>query len=161
MIYWLNRIRDVKCKYRRDLQPPCSEDELAVLKRRSESELGATLPEGYCEFLRQTDGLAWNGVHIYGSRRAPLAGHEGGEVMGLIEENLEWREMLADIAEYEHLLVLGFSDLDHYVYDLRTGQYVVKAGGSSDVFARYKTFEELFEHAARLALGCPEPPAGQ
>ncbi len=153
--HWLNEIQDRLRKYERNLQSSCSDVAIAALQQKVKSEFDATLPEGYREFLRRTDGLSYNGVVFYASRKAPYIGEEGEETEAFVEENFDFRELLADIGEYEHLLVLGHSDLDHYVFDLRTSDYVVKAAGSSDIVARYTTFDELFEYAAREALGYP------
>jgi hypothetical protein len=97
---------------------------------------------------------------FFAAQRHPYVGEESEYTRPFIEENLEYRELLADIGEYEHLLVLGTSDLDHYVFDLRTSEYVVRAAGSSDIFARYKTFDELFEYVAQREFGNTADPGG-
>jgi cell wall assembly regulator SMI1 len=53
----------------RTLQPGCTKDQLDQLIKKVQKELGMTLPEGYIEFLSYTDGLLYNGLMIYASKR--------------------------------------------------------------------------------------------
>src|SRR5688572_29761582 len=70
----LAEVRTEQARYGGHRQPPCTEERLALLRRRVREELGAELPDEYAAFLREQDGLNYNGLFIYASETRPIVG---------------------------------------------------------------------------------------
>src|SRR5262249_40413215 len=63
----LAEIRAAQARYGEQLQPPCTDERLARLRRQAREELDVELPDEYAAFLRTQDGLNHNGLYIYAS----------------------------------------------------------------------------------------------
>jgi hypothetical protein len=147
---YLEEIRKSEAQDGLDLQPAASEQDILELRRSSLAELGSDIPQGYADFLRMTNGLEFNGVCIYATRRVVVdLGNYQYDILGFVEATLEWRSMNDD---NEHLLVFGDSDLDIYVYDPAAKEYRVQDRGSRDIVAAYPSFDELMEKALWTGL---------
>jgi hypothetical protein len=127
----------------RPLQRPCAVAELDALRRRAHSELGAAVPEAYCDFLALMDGLDWNGLEIYASRTTPAAGHSDRFIEGFVEATLGWR----DFEDNRHLLFFGESGLSQYVYDPLKAEFQVLDRQSNTLIERVGAFDELLFEA--------------
>jgi hypothetical protein len=125
------------------LQPPCTEAELKKLQRQVKRELGCDLPDGYVEFLKQTDGLVWNGLVVYASHRTPIIGFTDRFVGGLIDSNKEWR----DVEEFDNYLVFADDSMSFYVLNLADEAYEVLEREGLDQLMQFETFDELMVEA--------------
>ena len=130
------------------LQPPCSEHGLDVLRRRLRAELGIGLPAELADLLRIADGLNWNGLYVYPSATAPLAGHPDVVPAGVVEANLDHRE----VEGLEDVLVFGDDSLDLYAWRGSTGEFQVLDKVPRDVIATAASFDELISGALRRSL---------
>ncbi|WP_428261667.1 YrhA family protein [Haliangium sp.] len=146
----LEQLREKQEHSGEPLRPPCSPAALLALQERVRTELGVELPEPYAAFLQLTNGLDWNGVSLYASERTKGMTGSGrvGTFEGLVEDNLDRR----DVEEFEHLLVLGDSGMDLYVYNLKRRVYEVLDSVSLDDFERFDTFDELMRHVLTRCL---------
>ena len=126
------------------LQPPLSEPDADQLRADARRELGTRLPEAYVSLLLHADGLDYDGNVVFASRRAPLAGHPDRTLEGVVEANLDWRELNPD--DYGDLLVLGESNGDQLVQDLGTQRFSVLDPVGFTTFEEFGTFEELIYH---------------
>lgn len=70
------------------------------------------LPLDYVALLKQTDGLSWNGVELYGTRANDREA-KGYTLPGLIEANLEF----SNAAPMQGKLLLGRAAEELFVYD--------------------------------------------
>ncbi len=101
-------------------EPPCPESDIDALANRSRTLLGMELPLVYKELLRRQNGLDWNGLVIYASRRGNLHGFTDRTIEGLIEANLSWRDVDDDVKDY---LVLGDHGETLFAYHNPTKKY--------------------------------------
>ena len=127
-----------------ELQLPASEADANRIRTEARRELGAGLPEAYVSLLRYADGLDYDGNVIFASRRGPLAGHPDRTIEGVVEANLDWRDLNPE--DYSGLLVLGEANGTQLVQDLVTGRFQVLDPVGFTVFEEFETFEELVHH---------------
>lgn len=126
---------------KRVFRPPCSAAEIEDLVQRSTEELGAAPPAGYCEFLRRSDGIEYNGLMIYRGLQPP----DGDAWLpGFVEINRD--RFRGDLKGFERTLVFGENSLGFHALDLDTGVYRSESWGGHLV-GEFKTFEELLDSA--------------
>lgn len=93
------------------------------------------MPQDYTDFLKVCNGLAFNGMEIFGTD---------------IVTNEEHYYQLIDIVSFnedrqvEDLLVFGRIDDDLYCYNSKTKKYEVRDLSSMDVWDEYVDFEDFF-----------------
>jgi hypothetical protein len=121
------------------MEPPCSEQGIHILQQGSAEELGAAPPAGYLDFLRQVDGLVFNGLSVYAS-----VAKDDKYIEGFIEENI--RRYRGDLQGFERTLVFAEDSLGFYALDIDRGVYRVESWGGI-VIREFATFEELLEEA--------------
>src|SRR5215467_2446765 len=117
MVYgaYMEEIRKWEAEKGLDLQPPASEQEILELRRSAVAELGSDIPDGYAHFLRIINGLQFNGLCIYATRRTVVdVGTYQYTLGGFVDETLVWRSMADEGAD---LLVFGEGNIDIYVYN--------------------------------------------
>ena len=131
-----------------ELQLPCTPDLIHKMKIRSQTELRNDIPDEYLSFLRETNGVTWNGVSFYGCEESPINGKEGGKIWGFVDTNLIYR----DVERMKNYLVFGQSDMDIYVINLSTHKYQVLDKISLDEITSVSTFEELLAKAFESRL---------
>jgi hypothetical protein len=123
-------------------QPPCPETEIEALSSRSRTVLGIELPQEYKELLRRVNGLDWNGLVIYASKRGQLQGLPKGTIEGLVDANLALRGDNDDMSNY---LVLGDSGETLYaVHKLSKKKFHVIDVPDSSVMEKYADCGSLF-----------------
>lgn len=91
---------------------PVDERSLRFISSLLSSHRFPPVPIDYIALLKQTDGLSWNGVELYGTRandREAL----GYTLPGLIEANLEFQQA----APMRGKLLLGRAAEELFVYD--------------------------------------------
>jgi hypothetical protein len=144
-------LKQISAKSKEDgesLQPPCSAKDLTDLQAQARKELGVELPSGYTEFLRQHDGLDWNGLVIFASKTVPIVGYKDRFIEGFIDWNLEFR----DDDWKNQYVVFGDSGMDLYVFEPKRKKYSARDCVSLDQNESYKSFEEMITAALRQHL---------
>ncbi len=144
----LAEIRAAQTRYGEQVQPPCTDERLARLRRRARDELSEELPDEYSVFLRAQDGLNHNGLYIYASETAQIVGAPGSTIEGIVEANQRWR-----IDQHlTHYLVFGEGNMDLYVRHSLTGDYHVIDRVPENVIESYRSYELLMAAALRAHL---------
>ena len=136
-------LRDVEAQAERRggaaLQPPCAEQAVRALRLRVRDELGLPLPVEFEGFLRIADGLNWNGLYLYPSATASLAGRRDVVLAGLVESNLNhW-----DVGGFQDVLVFGHYSLDLFAWRSSTGEFQVLDPVPRDVMDTLPSFDAL------------------
>jgi hypothetical protein len=129
-------------------QPPCDEAGLRALRLRVRDELGLAVPGAFEAFLRHADGLNWNGLYLYPSATVALAGNPDVVLAGLVESNLDHRE----VAGLEDVLVFGHDSLDLYAWRSTTDEYQILDLVPRDVMETVPSFDALLTAALRRSL---------
>jgi len=115
----------------------CSGPAIEEFRKTVRQKVGVDLPEGYCNILRLTNGLWYNGLGVFGTS-AFLDRHEDYKT---------W-------SGYTSLIVYAIDELDSYVYDTKTNLYCrIDSPDPSDVRSSFKTFDEMMTRALSVALG--------
>ena len=120
-------------------QPPCAEQAVRALRLRVRDELGLPLPVEFEGFLRIADGLNWNGLYLYPSATASLAGQPDVVLAGLVESNLD----LWDAGGLEDVLVFGHDSLDLFAWRSSASEFQVLDPVPRDVMATLPSFDAL------------------
>jgi hypothetical protein len=114
-------------------------------------ELGLEpLPQGYIDFLKKNNGLAWNGIVLYSTDQVTEAGNPNGfKLMDLVTENDDFN----DRYELDEKVLLGRADEDYYTYNIETKKYEALELESREIWEEFDTFEDLFFFTVGGRLG--------
>ncbi|HEX8656251.1 MAG TPA: YrhA family protein [Hymenobacter sp.] len=124
----------------RELQPPATAEDIANLVQRAGTELDYTPPTFYLDLLQVTDGLARNGIQMYGTRTQRIAGlARESFIEGLVEANLIWREFEPN----KNYVFFAESGSDLYQFNLHTQQFEVADRVGRTVFDQFTSMEQL------------------
>lgn len=93
------------------------------------------------EFLQSADGVAWNGLGLFGSQ-------PNGFLEGIVEGNSE----LQSDGLSGNFLVFGYDSLSLYLYNLGENQYQSMDRAGVTVYHRFHTFDELVRDALGRTL---------
>ncbi len=128
-------------------QPPAREDGIRALALAMKSEFNAQLPIDFAAFLKQSNGLDYNGLVIYGSDQTPENTGPGGFWQGLIAANQEWRS--GGCHDY---LIIGETELDILTVEYDGTQPARRDRVSGDVIQRYGSVAEMLATLMRERL---------
>jgi hypothetical protein len=129
---------------------PASDEDIAGCNE-SLIELGLEpLPQGYIDFLKKYNGLAWNGIIFYSTDIVTEAGNPNGfKLMDLVSMNDDFN----DRYELDEKVLLGRADEDYYTYNIETKKYEALELESREVWEECDTFENLFFFTVGGRLG--------
>ncbi len=130
-------------RFGEQLQPPCSPRHLKDLQSSSNNALGHAVPEGYLDLLRLADGLDWNGLQIYASRRSPIVGYPDRIIEGFVEGNLAYR----DFEPFNGFLIFAGDGVALYVYDITRNEYQAITAVGLTLLETAPSFESLIAKA--------------
>lgn len=117
--------------------PPVDERSLRFISSLLSSHRFPPVPLDYIALLKQTDGLSWNGVELYGTRANDREA-QGYTLPGLIEANLEF----AKAPPMHGKLLLGRAAEELFVYDSMDQQYHIINRLDFLVSCTFPTFSE-------------------
>ncbi len=107
------------------------------------------LPTEYTDFLKSTNGYAWNGVSLYPSENSTATG-ETAVLYGILEQNAVF---LAS-RNYSEFILIGEDNLDYYLYNTQSRQYEARDRVPLDyAYETFGTFKDLAEYAINKSLG--------
>ncbi|WEA42059.1 YrhA family protein [Priestia aryabhattai] len=145
----LREIEKVEEKYGSSLRSPASDREIMKLNHNIQEKLGSmTLPESYIEFLKNVNGLDFNGLVIYGVDKALLDKEVDEDIYGFIEANELWYEN----GWQKQYIFLGDSDTAWYCYDLTESLYVELDKPSGTLIQSFENFDSLLGDAFETVL---------
>jgi hypothetical protein len=115
------------------------------------AELGLEpLPQGYIEFLKLNNGLAWNGIEFYSTDQVVEADNPNGyRLMDLVTMNDDFN----DRYELDEKVLLGRMDEDYFTYNIETGKYEILELETREMWEEFDTFEALFYFTVGGRLG--------
>ncbi len=123
-------------------------EDIRSLEAKCASELQATLPEQYLDFLRVYDGLVSGGVFIYSSRPHKFPDSESYS-HAFVDQNLIAR----DLDFMSEFLIFGESDMDIYVLEIASKTFQVRDRQAIDnVFEEFQCFDGLLEFMIDLII---------
>ncbi|PAD23107.1 YrhA family protein [Terribacillus saccharophilus] len=135
----LNSIQSIESNHGETLRRAASDEEIAALKNEAIRQLDAnTLPHSYITFLKQVNGLDFNGLVIYGVDDYLLT-NASDELDGFISTNEIWREN----KEQKQYIFFADSSIAWYCLDLISNTYVELDKPSGTVMETYDEFDSL------------------
>lgn len=144
----LSKIASRVRSYGRELQPPCSPEQLQRFRDLARAELQVEIPQAYVDFLHLHNGLDWNGFSIYATETVSIAGRKDRIILGCVEANLIRREY----PKWRQFLILGTTGDDEYCLEITTSRYVIVDAVSTDIVEAFPSFEELITAALRWRI---------
>ncbi len=133
----LSRILETLKKNQAVFFPPVDDRSLRFLSSLLSSHHFPALPPDYVALLKQTDGLSWNGIELYGSR-ANDRETRGYTLPGLMEANMEF----SNAAPMRGKLVLGRAAEELFIYDSMDQRYHIVNRMDFTVSCSFSTFSE-------------------
>ncbi len=108
------------------------------------------LPEGYVDFLKRNNGLAWNGIEFYSTDQVFEADKPHGyRLMDLVTINDDFN----DRYELDEKVLIGRADEDYYTWNIETEKYEILELESRDAMEEFDTFADLFFFTVGGRLG--------
>lgn len=127
------------------VQAPASPEALDMLHDHAGRELHTVLPQAYVDFLREADGLDFNGTVIYATRQRALPG--GLTLLGFPESNHHFRR-----AGPRHQVLFGETGDELYALDQTSGAWLRIDRASLSPLETYPTCEAMLTEALRRAF---------
>jgi len=133
---------------------PASEEDIAGCQDDLIKLALEPLPQGFIDFLKKYNGLAWNGIEFYSTYEVTEADNpDGYKLMDLVSMNDEFN----DRYELDEKVLLGRADEDYYTYNITTKKYEALELESREIWEEFDTFEDLFFFTVGGRLGLNEP----
>lgn len=144
----LKHISKISMDVVNDMPAACSGDRIEELAQEIYQRFEVDLPEDYREFLAVANGFEFDGSLIFandaGEAESPAPNDDDEyRIPGVVAINLHYdgHDVL------EEYLVMGRSDLDIYVYDPGSEEYLALEEGSYDEVESFESFGDLFAFA--------------
>jgi hypothetical protein len=118
-------------------------DDLKQVSHAVKEAFGIDLPESYQAFLRQRNGIDYNGVVFYSAIDTPEKPGAGGFWQGLVAANTAWR----DGGENTHLLILGDNSMDFFAFNPEKNEFTRNDRITGEIAARYQSLTEMISDA--------------
>ena len=145
----LVRIEKMERKYGSSLRNSTSDTEINKLNEFIQQKLGEfLLPNAYIEFLKNVNGLDFNGLVIYGVDEVWLDREADEDVQGFIETNELWYE----IDWHKQYVFLGDSDTALYCFDLKEHVFVELDKPSGTIIQSFESFDFMINAAMETVL---------
>lgn len=145
----LIEIEKIEEKYGSLLRSPASDTEIIRMKQAFKRKFGnIVLPETYLDFLKNINGLDFNGLVIYGVDEVLLEREVDEEVHGLIVTNELWYENESQ----KQYIFYADSDVAWYCCDLKESVYVELDKPSGTLIQSFDSFESMLSDALETAL---------
>ncbi|MGG4471268.1 YrhA family protein [Paenibacillus alvei] len=152
MFQWtkfLDDIRKIEEKYGSSLRSPVADAEIIKMNHKIKDELGdVVLPSSYIEFLKNINGLDFNGLVIYGVDENLLDREVKEDIHGFIEINELWHEN----DWQKQYIFFGDSDTAWYCYDQKEGLYVELDKPSGTLMESFESFDTMLSNALETTL---------
>ncbi|TXC85787.1 SMI1/KNR4 family protein [Metabacillus litoralis] len=145
----LIEIKKIEEKYGSSLRKPTTATEIIKMNHNIEQKFGnILLPEAYIEFLRNVNGLDFNGLVIYGVDKVLLDNEVDEDIHGFIETNELWYEN-----EWQKKYIFfGDSDTAWYCYDQQESVYVELDKPSGTLIQSFENFDFMLSDAFETIL---------
>jgi len=135
---------------------PASKDDITQCQKMLVDIGLEPLPQGYIDFLKKNNGLAWNGIIFYSTDQVSAVDDPHGfKIMDLYTMNDEFNNRF----ELDEKVLLGIADDDYYTYNIETKKYEILEFTSRELMEEFDNFEDLFFFTVggRLGLNEKEP----
>jgi len=138
---FLNKIIIEKKSYGEKVNLGAEDDDILALCKETKNIFNSNIPLSYIDFLKNINGLEFNGYIIYGIDQKLLKTTPNQKIYGFIEQN----KILHENSKLQNYLFLGNSGISWYVYDLILNKFFELDSPSGEVIEEFNDFELLLE----------------
>lgn len=145
----ISHISKIREKRNRKLNLPINERELSKFRKSVVEKFGEdVLPQQYYEFLQTVNGIAFNGLIIYGIDQSFLDFKPINEVDSFFDANETWES----IKDEDELIFFGDSDIAWYCYNVSKKKFVELDKPSGEHMETFCDFNTMLKSALSVAL---------
>ncbi|MEC3855455.1 YrhA family protein [Bacillus sp. WOD8 KX774193] len=145
----ISHISKIREKRNRKLNLPINEKELSKFRKSVVEKFGEdVLPQQYYEFLQTVNGIAFNGLIIYGIDQSFLDFKPINEVDSFFDANETWES----IKDEDELIFFGDSDIAWYCYNVSKKKFVELDKPSGEHMETFCDFDTMLKSALSVAL---------
>ncbi|MGM2632728.1 MULTISPECIES: YrhA family protein [Bacillus] len=145
----ISHISKIREKRNRKLNLPINERELSKFRKSVVEKFGEdVLPQQYYEFLQTVNGIAFNGLIIYGIDQSFLDFKPINEVDSFFDANETWES----IKDEDELIFFGDSDIAWYCYNVSKKKFVELDKPSGEHMETFCDFDTMLKSALSVAL---------
>ncbi|MBJ8107568.1 MULTISPECIES: YrhA family protein [Bacillus cereus group] len=148
---WKNlilEIEKIEKSFNDKLNTPATDTEVHRLRKHVKEKFNVDLPSEFEEFIKNVNGLDFNGLVIYGVDPSLLDTERDELISGLIDTNEIWYEN-----EFQkEYLFFGDSNIAWFCKNLSDGTYLELDKPSGTVMKTYNDFNTVLEEALKITL---------
>jgi hypothetical protein len=141
---WKDKLEEVKKekeKYEELVNVGATNKQIEKFVKEVRTKFNYSLPLGYLNFLKEVNGIEFNGFIVYGIDQELLKEDVNQPINGLISFNEIWYEN----EEQKQYIFLGESNISWYVYGLKNNKFVELDNPSGSVVKEYYNFNSILE----------------
>lgn len=145
----ISHISKIREKRNRKLNLPINEKELSKFRKSVVEKFGEdVLPQQYYEFLQTVNGIAFNGLIIYGIDQSFFDFKPINQVDSFFDANETWES----IKDEDELIFFGDSDIAWYCYNVSKKKFVELDKPSGEHMETFCDFDTMLKSALSVAL---------
>ncbi len=145
----LKEIAEIEEKYGGTLRNPATNAEISNMVNEVHQKFeNIVLPDTYVNFLKEINGLDFNGLVFYGVDERLLEQDVEEEVHGFIEMNELWYEN----DWQRQYIFFGDSDTAWYCYNSKENNYVELDKPSGTLIQSFESFDSMLYDALKTVL---------
>ena len=137
----LNQIITEKKSYGEKVNLGAKDNEINALCNEAKIILNVNIPQAYLNFLKNINGLEFNGYIIYGIDQQFLHLTPHQKIHGFIQHNKIFHEN----SKFKNYFFLGSGSISWYVYDYVLNKFLELDSPSGEVINEFNDFELLLE----------------
>jgi hypothetical protein len=135
------------------LPRPATEKDIADCNKDLAELAMPALPADYAELLRQCNGMAWNGVELYGTDRV-TDNSDGFVLIDIVSNSDAQDDYFAERIDVYEALYIGRSDEEFFIYNAENKKYEIYDRSGMDVVGTFDTVGDmLFDDTVGARLG--------
>lgn len=141
---WKDKLEEVKKekeRYKELVNDGATNEQIEKFVKEVRTKFNYSLPLKYLDFLKEVNGIEFNGFIVYGIDQELLEEDVNKPINGLISLNEIWYEN----EEQKHYIVLGESNISWYVYNLKNNIFAELDNPSGCVVKEYYNFNNILE----------------
>lgn len=128
-------------QYGETINDGASEKEIELFCMQISKKLNIELPKSYLDFLKNVNGIEFNGYIVYGIDEEFCVNLPKQHINGFISNNLDWY----DNEWLKKFIFFGDSDISWYVFDTETNRYLELDKPSEEEMSAFSSFEEMID----------------
>lgn len=141
---WKDKLEEVKKekeRYEELVNVGATNEQIERFVKEVRTKFNYSLPLEYLDFLKEVNGIEFNGFIVYGIDQELLEEDVNQLINGFISLNEIWYEN----EEQKQYIFLGESNISWYVYNLKNNIFTELDNPSGGVVKEYYDFDNILE----------------